>query len=219
MESEKHMKKVTKKYKITSNDVKNEIVVIRQLASTDKDLAAKKESNLVSSLAFIVNSTIAKYKKFPNYEDLYQEGMYGLVKAIQNYNTDTTFDFFRYAMWWIKARIFRSIGKINLVRITGDVEESKRTFGMSDITTTDVSSNETPETVLIHNDEISQLTKALDKLPQDHKELIQLRYGLTGNKELTLKELGQKFNLSNEGLRQLEKKILLKLKKDSILNE
>jgi RNA polymerase sigma factor (sigma-70 family) len=219
MESEKLMKKIAKKYKITSNDVKKEIKVIRQLAFTDKILAAKKESILVSSLSFIVSSTIMKYKKYPNYEDLYQEGMYGLVKAIQNYNVDTTFDFFRYAMWWIKARIYRSIGKINLVRITGDVEESKRTFGVSDIATTDVSNNETPETVLIHNDEMAQLAKALDKLPKDHKELIQLRYGLIGNKELTLKELGQKFNLSNEGLRQLEKKILSRLKKDSILNE
>jgi len=53
--------------------------------------------------------------------------------------------------------------------------------------------------------------KALDALPQREREVIEMRFGLTGARPYTLEEVGRAFNVTRERIRQIENHTLKKL--------
>jgi RNA polymerase primary sigma factor len=53
--------------------------------------------------------------------------------------------------------------------------------------------------------------KALDTLPQREREVIEMRFGLTGARPYTLEEVGRAFNVTRERIRQIENHTLKKL--------
>jgi RNA polymerase primary sigma factor len=55
--------------------------------------------------------------------------------------------------------------------------------------------------------------KALDALPERERQVIQLRYGLSGMEPLTLEEVGQTFGVTRERIRQIENNTLKKLQR------
>ena len=55
----------------------------------------------------------------------------------------------------------------------------------------------------------------LDTLNDKEAEIIRLRYGLGQCSPMSLKELGEHFNLSKERVRQIEEKALLRLRHSS----
>jgi RNA polymerase sporulation-specific sigma factor len=58
------------------------------------------------------------------------------------------------------------------------------------------------------------LRQAVRELPPRERELIVMRYGLEGHQELTQKEVAQKMGISQSYISRLEKKIMLKLRKE-----
>jgi RNA polymerase primary sigma factor len=57
------------------------------------------------------------------------------------------------------------------------------------------------------------IERALDALPERERQVIQLRYGLTGQEPLTLEEVGRAFGVTRERIRQIETNTLRKLKR------
>ena len=55
--------------------------------------------------------------------------------------------------------------------------------------------------------------RALAALPERERQVIQLRYGLTGQEPLTLEEVGRAFGVTRERVRQIETNTLRKLKR------
>ena len=55
------------------------------------------------------------------------------------------------------------------------------------------------------------VARALASLPSREREVIELRYGLTGGHQRTLEEVGQAFNITRERVRQIENRTLKKL--------
>jgi RNA polymerase primary sigma factor len=55
------------------------------------------------------------------------------------------------------------------------------------------------------------LRRALAALPQREREVIQMRFGLTGERPYTLEEVGRAFNVTRERIRQIENHTLKKL--------
>jgi RNA polymerase primary sigma factor len=55
--------------------------------------------------------------------------------------------------------------------------------------------------------------RALDALPERERQVIELRYGLTGLEPLTLEEVGRAFGVTRERIRQIENNTLKKLKR------
>ncbi|MBA3407662.1 MAG: sigma-70 family RNA polymerase sigma factor [Solirubrobacterales bacterium] len=53
--------------------------------------------------------------------------------------------------------------------------------------------------------------KALDALPQREREVIEMRFGLTGTRPFTLEEVGRAFSVTRERIRQIENHTLKKL--------
>ncbi len=55
--------------------------------------------------------------------------------------------------------------------------------------------------------------KALDVLPERERQVIELRYGLSGMEPLTLEEVGRAFGVTRERIRQIENNTLKKMKR------
>jgi RNA polymerase primary sigma factor len=55
--------------------------------------------------------------------------------------------------------------------------------------------------------------RALDALPERERQVIELRYGLSGAEPLTLEEVGRTFGVTRERIRQIENNTLKKLKR------
>lgn len=206
-----------KDYKNTNEEIRQKIKDIKNMRKLDIIKAKKMEDTLIVSLAYLVHSAVYRYKKFDNYDDLYQEGMLGLVKAVRQYNSDTSFHFTRYALWWIKARVVRSIKKLSLVVVSGD--ESVRYLMQYDIKENDIIEYNDPEKNAIMAEKMVQLDCAVETLPEKHKQIIKLRYGLKDNKEHNLQDLGDKLDMTREGIRQLEHRIITRLKTNNNFNE
>lgn len=206
-----------KDYKNINENIRQKIKDIKIVRRDNPSLAKRMEDELIVSLAYLVHSVVYRYKKFDNYEDLYQEGMIGLIKAVQQYNSDTSFHFTRYAMWWIKARVVRSIKKLNLITVSGD--ENMRYFMQYDIKESDMIDDNDPEKNAILTQKIGHLHNVIDSLPEKHQQIIKMRYGLNNTAEHNLQDLGDKLDMTREGIRQLEHRILNKLKTNNTFNE
>ena len=66
------------------------------------------------------------------------------------------------------------------------------------------------------DDEKSVLMLALAKLPDREKQIMDMRFGLDGKKEMTQKEVADELDISQSYISRLEKKIMSKLKKEII---
>ncbi len=72
-----------------------------------------------------------------------------------------------------------------------------------------------PEQEAIESSLRNEINKVLDTLSDKESEIIQYRYGLNGKNPLSLKEIGDIFNLTKERIRQIEKKALERLRHPS----
>jgi len=62
----------------------------------------------------------------------------------------------------------------------------------------------------------TDLRRVLEHLPERNAEVIRLYYGLDGQEPMTLEDIGAKYNLTRERVRQLKEKGLSKLRKESM---
>ena len=72
-----------------------------------------------------------------------------------------------------------------------------------------------PEAQTLHGSLKSDLNEALETLSDKESKILELRFGLNDKQPLSLKEIGEKFHLTKERIRQIEKKALQKLQSPS----
>ena len=70
---------------------------------------------------------------------------------------------------------------------------------------------ESPEDFAVNSALSSDINALLGTLSDREAEIIKLRYGLGGNKPMSLKEVGEVFGLTKERIRQIEKKAIKRL--------
>jgi RNA polymerase primary sigma factor len=76
-------------------------------------------------------------------------------------------------------------------------------------------SNTNIDEEIMYNDLKFHIAKVLGTLTVREQEVLRLRYGLDDGCEKTLEEIGKKFNVTRERIRQIESKALLKLRLSS----
>lgn len=160
-------------------------------------------------------------KKFENTgvdsEDLISIGAIGLIKAVKSYDYNKNIKLATYASRCIENEILMHLRKV--VRQKGEIsidEPLNVDYDGNELLLADILSNESDNVGLkIEMDEEKRLLyKAIDKLNETEKEIMEMRFGLSGVRELTQKEVADKLGISQSYISRLEKKIFNRLKKD-----
>jgi len=73
---------------------------------------------------------------------------------------------------------------------------------------------ESPERLLIAEDRQRELEELMAKLPKRQRRIVELHYGI-GHKAMTLRQIGEVFNLSRERIRQIEAVAFAKLRREA----
>ena len=154
-----------------------------------------------------------------NLEDLISIGTIGLIKAIGTYKRDKNIKLATYASRCIENEILMHIRKISGQKAEVSLDEPINMDGEgNELLLRDILGTE-EDTVLrpLEDDvDLSILRQALQELPRREKEIVVMRYGLEGRKELTQKEVAQKMGISQSYISRLEKRIMLRLRKELI---
>ena len=152
-----------------------------------------------------------------NLEDLISIGTIGLIKAIGTYRRDRNIRLATYASRCIENEILMYIRKI---------ANQKTEISLEEPINMDGEGNELLLSAILGTDEdvvfrgleedvdIQCLRQALSRLPEREKEIVALRYGLEGRQELTQKEVAQQMGISQSYISRLEKRIMLRLRKE-----
>ena len=154
-----------------------------------------------------------------NLEDLISIGTIGLIKAIGTYRTDKNIKLATYASRCIENEILMHIRKIAGQKAEVSLDEpinmdyDGNELLLSDILGTDEDMILKP---LEDDVDIRLLRQAVSELPEREREIVMMRFGLGGYKELTQKEVAQKMVISQSYISRLEKRIMLRLKKELI---
>ena len=150
-------------------------------------------------------------------EDLISIGTIGLMKAIGTYRMEKNIKLATYASRCIENEILMHIRKISNQKAEVSLDEPINQDGdgnellLSDILGTGEDEIFAP---LEAAADLTALRQSLGELPGRERELIGMRYGLDGQKELTQKEIAQKLGISQSYISRLEKKILGKLRRE-----
>lgn len=150
-----------------------------------------------------------------NLEDLISIGTIGLIKAIGTYRLDKNIRLATYASRCIENEILMHIRKISGMKAEVSLDEpinqdcDGNELLLSDILGTDGEEIRRP---MEEDVERTVLRQGLKELPEREREIVLMRYGLEGRKELTQKEVAQKMGISQSYISRLEKRILSRLK-------
>jgi RNA polymerase primary sigma factor len=172
----------------------------------------------VSNLPFVV----AVAKKFAGrghrLDDLVQEGNVGLMKAIEHFDSKKNVRFATYAVWWIRAYITRYL-KDNRSHVRGGEHERASMSDFSLDTPLDDDSDSTymerledggitPDVAFLKLEQDEEVAEALQRVRRRLGDLGWdiLQERLTQDKPRTLEELGERWGVSRERVRQVELK-------------
>lgn len=152
-----------------------------------------------------------------NIEDLISIGTIGLMKAIGTYRLEKKIKLATYASRCIENEILMYIRKTANQKAEISLDEpinmdcEGNELLLSDILGTDEDAISRP---LEEDVDKAILRQALETLPPREQEIVFLRYGLEGRRELTQKEVAQAMGISQSYISRLEKRILQRLRKE-----
>ena len=152
-----------------------------------------------------------------NIEDLISIGTIGLIKAVNTFRTDKNIKLATYASRCIENEILMYLRKNSNTRTEVSFDEPLNTdwdgkeLLLSDVLGTDSDVVMRP----IEADADRQmLAEAVAKLSPRERDIITMRFGLGGGRELTQKEVADRLGISQSYISRLEKRIMQRLRRD-----
>jgi RNA polymerase primary sigma factor len=231
-----------------------EVELAKRIERGDKDA---KDRMINSNLRLVVS--IAKRYQGHGLPliDLIQEGIIGLIRAVEKFDHRRGFKFSTYATWWIRQGVQRGVGnKARTIRVPVHVLDRERKLarveselasklgreptdeeviaesGLSEqelkqvreaaraVTSLDkpigengdgelrdvlaVAGGAALEDEVIVSLQEEVLRRAVAKLPEEQRRVVELRYGFLGAEPLTLAEVGRQLGLRPERVREIE---------------
>lgn len=152
-----------------------------------------------------------------NLEDLISIGTIGLIKAISTYRLDRNIKLATYASRCIENEILMHIRKVSAQKSEVSLDEPiNMDYDGNELLLSDILGTDEDMILRPMEDDVDLcvLRQAVKELPQREQEIIVMRFGLYGHQERTQKEVAQHMGISQSYISRLEKRIMLKLKKE-----
>lgn len=150
-------------------------------------------------------------------EDLISIGTIGLIKSVNTYNVEKNIKLATYSSRCIENEILMYIRKNSGTRNEMSLDEPLNVdHDGNELLVCDVigSDGDTVSGNIEQDEERALINKIVNSLAPREREIIRLRYGLNGQKELTQKETADALGISQSYISRLEKKIIKKLKRE-----
>lgn len=149
-------------------------------------------------------------------EDLISIGTIGLIKAVNTFCIDKNIKLATYASRCIENEILMYIRKASSHRNEISIDEPLNVdWDGNELLLSDVLGSDGDEVgrEIEQEDERSELLKLVGGLPPREKQIMQMRFGMGGYNEYTQKEVADVLGISQSYISRLEKRIIVKLKK------
>ncbi|MBQ7769702.1 MAG: RNA polymerase sporulation sigma factor SigE [Clostridia bacterium] len=188
-----------------------------------QQLANEREKETAKALLIQHNLRLVVYiaRKFDNTgvdnDDLISIGTIGLIKAINSFKADKKIKLATYASRCIENEILMYLRRTARLKSEVSFDEPLNTdFEGNELLLSDVlgTSADTVYGDIEANAEKEQLKEALKKLNERERKIMFLRFGLGGGEEMTQKDVADMLGISQSYISRLEKKIILRLKKE-----
>lgn len=162
-------------------------------------------------------------KKFDNtgvgVEDLISIGTIGLIKSVNTYNPDKNIKLATYASRCIENEILMYLRRNNKTKLEVSIDEPLNVdWDGNELLLSDILGTEEDVIYRDLENEVERklLDKAIEKLSDRERTIINLRFGLNtkNGEEMTQKEVASLLGISQSYISRLEKKIMKRLKKE-----
>ena len=152
-----------------------------------------------------------------NLEDLISIGTIGLIKSISTYRRDKNIKLATYASRCIENEILMYIRKISSQKVEVSLDEPiNLDYEGNELLLSDILGTDEDMILRPLEDDVDMciLRRAVKELPERERQIVVMRFGLYGHKELTQKEVAEQMGISQSYISRLEKRIMVKLKKE-----
>ncbi len=152
-----------------------------------------------------------------NIEDLISIGTIGLIKAVGTFKPDRNIKLATYSSRCIENEILMHIRKIANQKTEVSLDEPINTdwdgneLLLSDVLGTD---GDTVVRPMEEDVDLQLLRQALSRLPERDQRIVAMRFGLGGRREKTQKEVADLMGISQSYISRLEKRIILRLRRE-----
>ena len=157
-------------------------------------------------------------KKFENtavgMEDLISIGTIGLIKAVNTFNPEKKIKLATYASRCIENEVLMYLRRTSRLKYEVSLDEPLKTdWDGNELLLSDVLGTEGDliSRGVEEDAERQVLSNALSHLPQRERKIMNMRFGLEGNREMTQKEVADELGISQSYISRLEKRILSRL--------
>ena len=196
-------------------NTEQEIKIISMLG-TDSDAFAR-EKLIVHNLRLVVYIARKFDAVGAGIEDLISIGTIGLIKAVNTFCPERNIKLATYASRCIENEILMYMRKTTVLKTEISIDEplnidwDGNELLLSDVLGSD--GNEVGSRVE-QEDEHKILNEYISKLNEREKTIMSMRFGLSGQKEHTQKEVADILGISQSYISRLEKRIISRLKKE-----
>ena len=152
-----------------------------------------------------------------NIEDLISIGTIGLIKAINTFKPEKNIKLATYSSRCIENEILMYLRKNASQRSEVSFEEPLNTdWDGKELLLSDVLGTESDVVMRPIEEDVDRtlLNDAVARLSAREQEIIRMRFGLHGYKELTQKEVADRMGISQSYISRLEKRIIARLRRE-----
>jgi len=160
-------------------------------------------------------------RKFENtgicLEDLISIGTIGLIKAVNTFQPAKNIKLATYASRCIENEILMFLRRNTKLRSEISLDEPLNVdWDGNELLLSDILGTDHDVVFKEIETEVDQylVNEAVKKLPQRDMDIINMRFGLFGKKELTQKQVAEKMGISQSYISRLEKRIIKKLRRE-----
>jgi RNA polymerase sigma factor (sigma-70 family) len=161
-----------------------------------------------SNLRLVVSIAKKHVKPNGNFFEMVSDGNISLIRAIEKFDYSRGFKFSTYSTWAIMKNYARSIPAEH-----NQLDRYRTGTDELFLSAPDQRSDQFEQERVNHRQH-EAIVKILDRLDERERNIIMFRFGLNQNTEpQTLEQLGGRFGVTKERIRQLEARALTKLRK------